>query len=115
VGDYKIQLIVPGQRRRERGRFAYLTGTQVILAGYVQDFDVFVLWDAGLHDDFPYSKNVQVHAATVYDASAHGIAHQRRTIRGRGREQIVAAHSTQLVRGLDKRLRLTAERLVASP
>lgn len=111
VGDYKVQLIVTGQRRGERGRFDYPSGTQVILGGYIQDFDAFVLWDAGLHDDFPYSKNVQVHATTVYEASARGMAHQTRSIRGRGTEEIVAVHSTRLVDGLEERMRLTAERL----
>ncbi len=111
VGDYKIQLIVPGQERGQRGRFEFSTADAVFLVGYVELFDVFVLWDAGLHDDFPYSKNVQVHPSTIHQAAIAGLAYQRRNIRGRGIETIVACRASLLRDAMQQRLTLTARRL----
>ncbi len=114
VGDFKVQLIVPGFGPGSRGFFDFADTDAVFLAGYVPAFDVFVLWDAGLHDDFPYSKNVQVHASTVHDAALHRQAHQLRIIRGHGREIIVACQAKHLVPGIQTRLVLTAERLASA-
>jgi len=111
VGDYKIQLIVPDQERGTRGRFDFSGTDAVLLIGYVELFDVFVLWDAGLHDDFPYSKNVQVHPSTVHQAALSGIAYQKRQIRGRGVETIVACRASLLPEVIQERLTLTARRL----
>lgn len=111
VGDFKIQLIVPGQERGKRGRFDFAAADAVLLVGLVELFDVFVLWDAGLHDDFPYSKNVQVHPSTVHQAAMTGLAYQKRQIRGRGIETIVASRSSLLRDAIQRRLTLTARRL----
>lgn len=114
VGDFKIQLIVPGVEPGSRGSFDFTNTDAVFLVGYVPILDVFVLWDAGLHDDFPYSKNVQVHAATVHEAALHGQAEQLRAIRGRGQEVIVACRCKLLVPAISTRLLLTAERLASA-
>lgn len=58
-GEYKIQLILPGQQSRERGDFDF-NGAYVVLLGYCPDAGVFVAWDASLHRNFSNSKNVQV-------------------------------------------------------
>jgi len=104
-------LIVPGQERGQRGRFEFGAADAVLLVGYVELFDVFVLWDAGLHDDFPYSKNVQVHPSTVHQAAMTGFAYQRRNIRGRGIETIVASRASLLRDAIQQRLTFTAKRL----
>src|SRR5262249_8233388 len=46
VGDFKIQVIVPGQERGQRGRFEFAAADAVLLVGFVELFDVFMLWDA---------------------------------------------------------------------
>lgn len=111
VGDFKIQLIVPGQERGQRGRFDFAAADAVFLVGFVELFEVFVLWDAGLHDDFPYSKNVQVHPSTVHQAAMTGLAYQKRQIRDRGVETIVASRRSLLRDAIQQRLTLTARRL----
>lgn len=58
-GEFKIQLIVEGQRRGSRGSLE-LEGAHTTLLGYSPDFGVFVGWEARLYSDFAYSRNVQV-------------------------------------------------------
>jgi hypothetical protein len=111
VGDYKAQLMVPGQRRGTRGAFEHLSGVPTILAGYAYDFDVWILWDCGLHENFAFSTNVQMKAQFVYQAAAEGMARQTKWLRPRARETILAAHSSVLTEAIRERLFLTAERL----
>lgn len=116
LGEYKIQLIVPGQDREDRGSFDHSDGRIVLLVGYAIDEDVFVLWDANMYVDFAWSRNVQVKAETMIAASAGSIATQVRRLRPTGRapvsEIVVAARSTDLADALLKRLDLTRERLL---
>src|SRR5215831_16749425 len=74
MGEHKVQLIVPGQDRGQRGNFDHSGGRIVLLVGYEPELEVFVFWDAGVHRDFAYSKNVQVKAETVYEAYALGLS-----------------------------------------
>jgi hypothetical protein len=111
VGDYKSQLMVPGQGRQGAGTFAPLPGAPVLLVGYADDFDVWILWDAGLHDPFAFSTNVQVKAESVYAAAARGIEERQKRLRSGHIETIVVAHSTRLAQGIQRRLAATAERL----
>ncbi|MFO0884819.1 MAG: hypothetical protein U0894_11645 [Pirellulales bacterium] len=78
LGERKIQLIVPGQSRGERGNLDHSDGRIVLLIGYEADVDVFILWDAGTYRSFPYSMNVQVNAETVFVAYSGMIELQKR-------------------------------------
>lgn len=114
-GDYRIQLKLPGQRKRERGSLALDPGVFVLLAGYAADFDIFILWDANVHSDFAHSKGVQVRGGTIHRAAIRGTETQRRRVRpGSGSyiEQIVAARPDRLVEGILQRRRLTQESLL---
>ncbi|WP_424923297.1 hypothetical protein [Amycolatopsis arida] len=114
AGDYRIQLRLPGQRPRERGTLDMSPGCLVLLAGYVAAFDVFVMWDAVAHQDFPYSKGVQVAAQTVHDAAIYGCSEQRRDVRRGGSypEWVVAVQTDQLVTGILRRKELTRRSLL---
>lgn len=115
AGDYRIQLRLPGQQRRQRGRLCQEAGWLVLLIGYVAEFDVFVLWDPHAHAEFPYSKGVQVAAATVHQAAILGHSLQRRDIRVRVYpEQVLAVRADRLVDGLRMRQELTQASLLAS-
>jgi hypothetical protein len=46
TGEHKIQLIVPGQARGQRGNLDHSGGRIPLLIGYQNEMDVFVLWDA---------------------------------------------------------------------
>lgn len=109
AGDYRIQLRLPRQQTRQRGQLALEPGFLVLLAGYVAEFDVFVLWDANAHSDFPYSKGIQVGAPTVHQAAIHGQGQQRRGMRrGRGYiERVLAVRTDRLLEGLQRREELT--------
>lgn len=108
AGDYRIQLRLPGQERRHRGQLAMEPGVLLLLAGFVAEFDVFVMWDANAHQNFPYSKGIQVAATTVHQAAILGHAEQTRDVRGSGyREEVVAARTDRLVSGLQRREELS--------
>lgn len=116
LGEHKIQLIVPGQGRQDRGSFDYTDGRIVLLVGYAADENVFVFWDADLYVDFAWSRNVQVNAETIIAASSGRIATQQRRLRPNGRtpavETVVAVRASDLTQALLKRMDLTRERLV---
>lgn len=114
LGEHKIQIIVPGQARGERGQFDHSGGYSVLLAGYESELDVFVLWDAGLYPLFAYSGNVQVKPETVFSAYAGEICTQERRIRGTGLETLVACRADRLTEAIQMRVRLSLRRLVGA-
>jgi len=116
LGEHKVQLIVPGQRRGDRASFDNSDGRIVFLVGYAAEEDVFILWDAGLYADFAWSRNVQVKAETIIQATAGKLASQERQLRPpRGRaviETVLAAKPRNLVAAIIRRMALTRERLL---
>jgi hypothetical protein len=117
-GDYRIQVILPNHRRGGRQRFDRSDGALPILIGYVPELDVHVLWDADVHDyagGLTYSKGVQVHAATIYQAAARGIAQQQRRTRAGGRavgEIVIATRRSRLSEALCLRRELSLDALL---
>ena len=98
--EHKIQLMVPGQGRADRGNFDTSGGRSVVAAGYVQDLDVYVLWDASLHRDFAFSTNAQVRTERVLQAAATGaIATQERRLQ-LGTETVIVAPAARLAEAL---------------
>ena len=116
LGEHKVQLIVPGQSRGERGSFDNSDGRIVLLIGYAAEEEVFILWDAGLYTDFAWSRNVQVSAETIIRASAGHLALQDRRLRppggGKVVEKVLAARPDRLHDALIRRMELTRERLI---
>ena len=116
LGEHKVQLIVPGQGRGQRGSFDNGDGRIVLLVGYAAEEDVFILWDAGLYPDFAWSRNVQVKAETIIRASAGKIAFQDRQLRPPGGrrviEKVLAARPHRLGEALVQRMELTRARLL---
>lgn len=116
LGEHKVQLIVPGQRRGERASFDNGDGRIVVLVGYAAEEDVFIIWDAGLYSDFAWSRNVQVKSETIIEACAGKIATQSRQLRpASGRptvETVLAARPRRFAEALVKRMELTRERLL---
>lgn len=116
AGDYRIQLRLPGQRRRQRGRLELDGDHLILLAGYIAEFTVFVLWDANAHADFPYSKGVQVGASTVHEAAIRGMGEQQRGVRSAGyEERVLAVRADKLVDGIQRREKLTLMSLLERP
>lgn len=115
VGEHKVQLIVPGQKRGQRASFDQTGGRIVLLAGYAAEEDVFVLWDAGLYTDFAWSRNVQVKATTIIEATAGKIAEQERRLRPTGgdavTETLLACPPARLADALVRRVGITRDRM----
>ena len=112
LGEHKIQLIVPGQDRDQRGSFDNGDGRIVLLLGYSAEEDVFVLWDAGLYTDFAWSRNVQIKAETIIHATAGRLATQERRLRPPGGrsvvETVLAVKPRRLAEAIDRRMELLA-------
>lgn len=112
TGEYKIQLIAPGQRRGTRGQFDFPSGAFTILIGWSQEERVFAMWDAYSHESFSYSRNLQVKGESVWLAQANGLSTSERHLRdGKGVETIVVCRDDFLLSGIDDRVRLSAKRL----
>lgn len=81
--EYKIQLILPGQQRGDRGQLE-LADKPTFLLGYSPDFGVFVGWEARLHEEFAYSAPVYVREPLLEQARRVGwaIAPPRRVREG---------------------------------
>ena len=116
TGEHKVQLIVPGQRRGERGSFDHGDDRVVLLVGYVAEEDVYVLWDAGLYANFAWSRNVQVKVETIIEAMAGKLATQFRQLRpAEGPaivETLLAAPTERLAEAIDTRIQLSRQRLI---
>ncbi len=112
MGEHKIQLIVPGQGRAQRGNFDSSGGRIPLLLGYRPDLELFVLWDADLYVDFAYSRNVQVKPETVYEGFAQGIGRQVRNLRIGEKEIVIVADRRHLAEALIHRQHETLKRLL---
>ncbi len=116
LGEHKIQIIVPGQKRGEPGNFDNSDGRLVLLVGYSAEEQVFILWDAGLYANFAWSRNVQVKPATIIEGSAGKLARQERTLRPLGggsvTETLIAANHKRLPEAVEMRISLTLNRLL---
>ena len=99
--EHKIQLT--GQRRGERGELDWSGVDLVLLCGYVAEHDVFVFWDAALHIDFAYSKNLQVRTANVRDAAASGVRVRQNRRLQTGMEVVICAPSQTVIEAIDER------------
>jgi hypothetical protein len=117
-GTFKAQLTVgvdrdgrPTDTKRGNLRFDRTDDIRPILAGYQPDLNLFVLWDADMHDigdGFPYSKSVQAPPALVWHAIARGLAQDTRSLKRPTRiESLVAARPRQLAEALALRIRLS--------
>lgn len=117
LGERKIQLIVPGQLRGERGNLDHTDGRVVLLIGYEADVDVFILWDAGTYRNFPYSMNVQVNVETVFAAYSGKLEIQRRLRRTPVvvDEAVICAPADLLPAAIELRLSLSLCRLLGEP
>jgi excisionase family DNA binding protein len=116
LGEHKVQLIVPGQRRGQRGSFDHGDDRVVLLVGYAAEEDVYILWDAGLYSNFAWSRNVQVKAETIIEATAGKLATQFRQLRPADGpaivETLIAAPAERLAEAIDTRIQLSRQRLI---
>ncbi|MET9833792.1 hypothetical protein ABZ078_31845 [Streptomyces sp. NPDC006385] len=118
-GTFKIQLTAgvtregkPAPPRAKRLWFDRADNIRPVVMGYHPDWNLFILWDADLHDlngGFGASKNVQTPPEIVWAALAKDISHGSRRLHGRLTETIVAARPHRLVEALSMRIHLSNE------
>ncbi|MDG9704079.1 hypothetical protein [Streptomyces sp. DH37] len=119
LGTFKIQLTVgvtrdgkPAPPEAKRRWFDRADNIRPIAMGYHPDWNLFILWDADLHDlngGFGSSKNVQTPPEIVWAALAKDISHGSRRLHGGLTETIVAARPHRLVEALSLRIDLSNE------
>lgn len=114
-GTHRIQLT--HVQRGELGTRYYFDRSNeagILLVGYVSAVDVWILWDADLHDreGFAYSRGVQAPPDLVYEAAANGVAEAERVLKGEAvRESMVASTSAHLPRAMNWRFKRSYERM----
>ena len=102
--EYKIQVILPGQKPRTKAPLDTSDGRFPLLGGYSPDFGAFVFWDATLYAGFSYSRNMQVRENTLAETLSNKIARLLRQEGGRERERILACQPKNLALCLKQRL-----------
>ena len=105
--EFKAVLRVAGQVVGEYATFDHSGDRLAVLAAYREDLDVFVLWDASLHERFKHGGNLQVRDTVVAQAAATGWAEQQRSLRSGITEIVFACRSHSLPRAITKRVAWT--------
>lgn len=112
LDEYKIQVILPGQKSRCRASLDYSDGRMPILAAFTTidgnpENGVFVMWDADKHIDFAYSANVQVKAETIIGALCDPVAESTRN----NDEIVLAARPKHLMEALRRRVTIAEDNI----
>ena len=73
IDEFKVQLILDGQKRGERGHFDTSDGRTVLIVGYAAPFvdvsgGIWVLFELDKHMEFAYSANIQVYLRQILPA-----------------------------------------------
>ena len=73
IDEFKVQLILDGQKRGERGRFDTSDGRTILIVGYAAPFvdingGIWVLFELDKHTEFAYSANIQVYLRQILPA-----------------------------------------------
>ena len=73
IDEFKVQLILDGQKRGERGCFDTSDGKTSLIIGYAAPFvdlesGIWVLFELDKHKEFAYSANIQVYLRQILPA-----------------------------------------------
>lgn len=73
IDEFKVQLILDGQKRGERGHFDTSDGRTSLIVGYSNPFfdlnsGIWVLFELDKHMEFAYSANIQVYLRQLLPA-----------------------------------------------
>lgn len=100
--EYKAQLILPGQKKKQKASLDYSDGRLPLLVAYAREGNdgVFVLWDADKHDVISFSSNIQVKADAIIMAAYKRVVCSKRT----NNEVIVSARPQYLYDAIKARI-----------
>lgn len=113
IDEYKIQLIIDGQKRGERGRFDDSDGRNILIIGYADPLDdpddgIWVLFEAAQHMEFAYSANIQIYLRQLLQAYGERVfIHQKHN-----KEIVVMSRRKYLKDALAKRFDIDARVLI---
>ncbi len=114
LDEYKIQMIIEGQVRGERGHINTDDDRIPLIMGYACPFDndrdgVYVLWDTSFHMEFAYSANLQCYLDPMLQALSEDVV----TCYKKGnKEQIVVARRENLTKAIERRIQLDIQNLL---
>lgn len=110
VDEYKFQVILPGQRPKQRASLDLSDGRTAIIAAYINDETdgFFAIWDADKHDEFSYSANMQVKSDIIFDAMCSRVAEARR----HNGEIVVASKTENLFYAIRRRMEIMREEIL---
>ena len=114
LDEYKIQMIIEGQSRGERGHINTDDGRIPLIMGYACPFDddkdgVYIIWDTSFHMEFAYSANLQCYLDPMLQALLEDVV----TCYKKGnREQIVVARREHLTKAIERRIQLDIQNLL---
>lgn len=114
LDEYKIQLIIDGQARGERGRFDDSDGRRILIVGYATPFSdendgVYVIWDTDYHMEFAYSANLQCYLEPMLQSLSEDVVTCLK--HGNG-EKIVVAQRTNLAKAIEQRIEIDFMKLL---
>lgn len=103
--EYKIQLIIEGQKRKQRGRLDDTDGRFIFIVGYARPlFDrnkgVYIFWDAERHKEFAFSANLQVKLDTLLKTTEVPVVHYKR----KNGEILLACTRDHVMEAINQRL-----------
>ena len=114
LDEYKIQMIIEGQSRGERGHINMNDGRIPLIMGYACPFDddkdgVYIIWDTNFHMEFAYSANLQCYLDPILQPLTEDII----TYYKKGnRKQIVVARRENLTKAIERRIQLDIQNLL---
>lgn len=114
LDEYKIQMIIEGQGRGERGHINTNDERIPLIMGYACPFDddtdgVYVLWDTSFHMEFAYSANLQCYLDPMLQALSDDVV----TCYKKGnKEQIVVARRKNLSKAIERRIQLDIQNVL---
>ncbi len=114
LDEYKIQMIIEGQSRGERGHIKNDDGRIPIIMGYACPFDddkdgVYIIWDTTFHMEFAYSANLQCYLDPMLQSLSQDVV---TCFKKGNREQIVVARRENLSKAIERRIQLNIQNLL---
>jgi len=104
IDEYKVQLILDGQKRGQRGQFDDSNGITNLIVGYACPFldihsGIWVLFELDKHREFAYSANIQIYLRQILKALENEVY----TYQKHNKETVVLCKRQHLMDALKKR------------
>lgn len=110
--EYRIILNANGQGAKEY-RYFDTTAGFALLIGYVEEYDVFVLWDPYKSPKFAHNRSFQVELSSITNAAFGDIFIQEKQLRkNKGTESIICCKSEDLVGAVKLRYKLYCDDII---